>query len=301
VVAFPLLVDDKAIGVCIVVINRLYDELPEYEKDSLQSITGVISVALDKSILYEKLIDTNAELAEKNKRLEELDQMKTEFVSIASHQLRAPLTAIKGYTSLILEGSYGAVPESLTEAMDRIFESSKFMASAIDDFLNITRIELGKMKYEFSIFDLNALAEQTYQEFMPLAEKKHLELHFESGGNVMVEADENKTKQVLNNLLDNAIKYTPEGTVSIAVANDASTKKVAVTISDTGIGVSKEDQSKLFAKFSRASNVGAAHVQGTGLGLFVAKEMTHAMHGEITLQSEGVGKGSTTIFSLPTH
>lgn len=300
-VGYPLLVDDAVIGICLIVMNQKYTELPPYESSALQSFSDVIAVALDKAMLYEQLSETNKELAVKNVRLQELDNLKTEFVSIASHQLRAPITAIKGYASLILEGSYGPVPPPLQEAADRIFQSSKSMATSVDDFLNIGRIEQGNMKYDIQEFNAGLTAKRTAEEFLPLAEKKGLALIFDAiPDGVVGYADENKSKQIMTNLIDNAIKYTPKGNVVISVTSDLAHKKILFSVKDSGIGLSSEDQKKLFTKFTRASNANTASVQGTGLGLYVAIQMAKAQGGTITVTSEGVGKGSTFTFEIPT-
>lgn len=299
VIAFPLFIENNVIGICLLVLNRDYTELPEYEKDAIESVTNVTAVALDKATLYEKLKESNAELERSNNRLRDLDQLKTEFVAIASHQLRAPVTAIKGYASLIIEGSFGNVPSSLSEAVSRIFESSKYMASSIDDFLNVARIEQGKMKYDLRSFDVTGLVKQTYTEFLPIAEKKKLQLTFADAAPFTAHADEGKTKQIITNILDNSIKYTPKGSVVISMRQDDVRKKVVISIQDTGIGISKEDGEKLFSKFARASNANSANVQGTGLGLFVAREMARVMGGDVRLESEGVGKGTYSTIELP--
>ncbi len=299
VIAFPLFIEKNVIGICLLVLNRDYTELPNYEKEAIASVINVIAVALDKATLYEKLKESNAELEVSNDRLRNLDQLKTEFVSIASHQLRAPVTAIKGYASLILEGSFGTVPASLDEAVSRIFSSSKYMASSIDDFLNVSRIEQGKMKYDLKSFDVTSMVKQTYTEFLPIAEKKKLQLIFTETGVIDAHADEGKAKQVITNILDNSLKYTLKGSVIISMSKDESRKKVVIVIQDTGVGISKEDREKLFTKFARASNANTANVQGTGLGLFVAREMARAMGGDIRLESEGVGKGTKSTIELP--
>ncbi len=299
-ISFPLITDDAVIGVCLLILNRVYAELAAYEKDSMASFTNVIAVALDKARLYEQLKTSNEQLGKTNERLRILDQQKTEFVSIASHQLRAPVTALKGYASLILEGSFGAVPETMKEAVSRIFESSKYMAASIDDFLSITRIEQGQMKYDYKTFNAVKLGKQTYEEYIPLAEKKKLELTFTGDGELNVNADENKIKQVMTNLVDNAVKYTIQGFVAISVTMDPSGTKVLFAVKDSGIGISEEDRQKLFTKFGRASNANTANVQGTGLGLFVAEQMVKAQGGAITIFSEGAGKGTTFTMELPT-
>lgn len=224
---------------------------------------------------------TNLEKA--NERLKELDKMKSEFVSIASHQLRSPITAIRGYVSMLVEGSYGKFPDKAQEVLERIGESSKFMATSIEDYLNVSRIEAGNMKYELSDFNLKEQAEKVSDELRQVAMKKGLVLVFRSGvsGSGMVHADIGKVRQVIMNFIDNSIKYTPKGTVTVVAHDDPKQKKMWITISDTGIGMSKETLSEVFDKFVRAKNANQVNVTGTGLGLFVAKKMATGMGGKV--------------------
>jgi signal transduction histidine kinase len=238
-------------------------------------------------------------LAAANARLRELDRQKTEFVSIASHQLRSPLTAMTGYSSLMLEGAFGELTSELREPAMRIFESGKTMAVAIDDFLNVTRIEQGKMVYTYEDFILHTLIKQAIAEMQLIAERKNIALVYESKmAGMPIHADKGKVKQIITNLIDNAIKYTKEGSVKIAIGLSAD-GMASVTISDTGIGLSHEDTIKLFQKFSRADNANEISVKGTGLGLFIALEMARAQGGDITVSSPGRGKGTTFVFTIP--
>lgn len=236
-----------------------------------------------------------------NVRLQELDKQKSEFVSIASHQLRSPLTAIRGYASMLAEGSFGKMPEKASESAKRIEESAKLMAYSIEDYLNVSRIESGNMKYNLSDFNLRDMVDNICDDLRPEALKKGLILLFRSNisSRGLVNADVGKVNQIVHNLINNSLKYTPKGSISVFVRDDAKTKKIYVDITDTGIGMSKETASKLFHKFSRADNANSVNVSGTGLGLFVALKMAEAMGGTITAQSEGDGKGSTFTFELP--
>ncbi len=230
-----------------------------------------------------------------------LNEHKTEFVSIASHQLRSPLTAIRGYVSLIEEGSFGVVPEQMKEALSRISESAKFMALSIDDFLNVSRIESGNMKYEFKDINLKEQAKNIVQDFRPDATKRGLKLHFKTDltGKGIVSADFGKTQQILHNLINNAIKYTRQGNVTVLVRDDLVNKLLNVEVIDTGIGMSPETLADLFGKFVRAEVASSANIMGTGLGLFVARAMARAMKGDVTAHSEGEGKGSRFVLTLP--
>jgi signal transduction histidine kinase len=241
------------------------------------------------------------DLEKANEHLKVLDKMKSEFVSIASHQLRSPITAIRGYVSMLVEGSYGKFPDKAREVLDRISESSKFMASSIEDYLNVSRIEAGNMKYELSDFDLKEQAERVSDELRQVALKKGLILLFRSDikGSGMVNADIGKTRQVIMNFIDNSIKYTPKGTITVIAHDDPSKKKMWITITDTGIGMSEQTLSEVFDKFIRAKNANQVNVTGTGLGLYVAKKMAAGMGGKVWAESEGEGKGSSFFIEFP--
>ncbi|HRZ30600.1 MAG TPA: HAMP domain-containing sensor histidine kinase, partial [Candidatus Paceibacterota bacterium] len=234
--------------------------------------------------LADSLAKSNDHLYIANEKLKELDRQKTEFVSIASHQLRSPLTAIKGYSSMLLEGSFGPVEDKARGAIDRIFESSQKLVNVIEDFLNITRIELGRMKYEVSVFDLGKLAETVITDQKPNVEKKGLTISLESGSDdYQISADSGKVTQVLSNLIDNSIKYTPArtggqsgpaGWIKIKLENAPASNKltsgksskkevVRLTIADSGVGIEPATLEKLFNKFVRADDAGKTNITGT--------------------------------------
>ncbi len=236
-----------------------------------------------------------------NERLKELDKAKSEFVSIASHQLRSPLTAIRGYASMLAEGSFGQMPVKALESAKRIEESAKLMAMSIEDYLNVSRIESGNMKYNLSDFNLLEMTSNLCDDLRPEALKRNLILLFRSDikSKGIVNADVGKTNQIIHNLINNSIKYTPKGSISVFVRDDVKAKRIYVDITDTGIGMSQETISKLFNKFSRADNANSVNTSGTGLGLYVALKMAEQMGGSITCKSEGDTKGSTFTFELP--
>lgn len=236
-----------------------------------------------------------------NSRLKELDKQKSEFVSIASHQLRSPLTAIRGYVSMLQEGSYGAITAKQAEPMGRIQESAKFMAISIDDFLNVSRIESGNMKYELKDINLPEHTSAVVEDLRSDAVKRGLLLLYRSDvkSQGIIKADFGKMQQILHNLINNALKYTPKGTVTVYVHDNVANKRIYVEIIDTGIGMTEETIYKLFEKFSRAKVASSANIMGTGLGLFVAREMARAMKGDVTAHSDGTGKGSRFVLTLP--
>ncbi len=239
-------------------------------------------------------------LRKANEHLRELNRKKTEFLSIATHQLRAPVTIMKGQLSLILEGDYGKLPDYLKEPLRKIYDSAERLSITITDFLNVSRIEQGKMKYNFSEIKISDLLQSIYDELKSLADKKGLRFELfvcKDCSDIHVYVDKDKMRHVIFNLIENAIKYTKEGFVNIKMSKYHN--MLRIEISDSGVGISKDELSHLFDKFVRAKNVYGINVEGTGLGLYIAREIIHAHNGRIWAESEGVGKGATFIIELP--
>jgi signal transduction histidine kinase len=236
-----------------------------------------------------------------NDRLRQLDKMKSEFVSLASHQLRSPITSIRGFASLMIDGSFGTLPPKALEATQHIADTSKTMAMSIEDFLNVSRIESGNMVYNLTDFNLRNEVERIVDDVRVGGLKQNVLITFKSDltKQGIVHADLGKTQQILHNLLNNSLKYTPKGTVAVLVHDDVASKKIHVDITDTGIGMSAETVENLFGKFTRAANAHKTNVHGTGLGLYIAKVMAQKMNGDITASSPGEGQGSTFRLTLP--
>lgn len=246
-----------------------------------------------------RLEETNLKLEDANTKLESLDKLKTEFLSLAAHQLRSPLTAIRGYASMLLDGSFGAVEGKQKEAVDRVFESATHLSKVVEDLLNVSKIEAGGMKYEMAHFDMEKPVKDITAELSITAEKKGLALTFETdnAGPYTVNGDMEKIRQVVVNIIDNAIKYTERGSVTVKLSKDAARNMVAVAVKDTGMGISPEEKGRLFDKFSRGAG-GKTNTTGSGLGLYLAKQIAEAHGGRVTIDSEGVGRGSTFTIEL---
>lgn len=268
---------------------------------ALFSILGIYLVRSVKREVEqrEKIENLAKDLERANDKLRELDQMKSEFLSLATHQIRSPLTAIKGYSSMMLDGDYGEFPVKAKGAVRTIMTSSQNLINIVGEFLDISRIEQGKMAYNKEIFDIGELVKETLDEIMPNIKKAGLEIETKIPENFSAKTnlDKGKTKQIISNLIDNAIKYTPKGGIGISLENHG--HKTIVKIKDTGIGIEEKDLDKLFTKFTRTKDAFKTNVFGTGLGLYVAKKMMEAQGGNIHVESEGLGKGSTFIIEIP--
>jgi len=248
----------------------------------------------------EELEKLSRSLAIANDRLEELDKQKSEFISIASHQLRTPLTAIRGYISLALEGSYGKMdnPE-ITDLFHKIYTIDLRLSQLVEDLLNVSKIEAGKVQYKWDETSLEPVVRELYDMFIALAKKKGLSIAYEEPKTPLpiMTLDVNKIKEIISNLIDNAIKYTEKGGVTITI--EATETVARVVIADTGIGISKEDAERLFGKFIRTETTKKMDSGGSGLGLFVGKTFVEAHGGRVYAESDGVGKGSRFIVELP--
>ncbi|EKD59046.1 MAG: PAS/PAC sensor signal transduction histidine kinase [uncultured bacterium] len=258
-------------------------------------------------------------LAGANDQLRKLDNAKTEFISIASHQLRTPITAIKGFASLLLEGSYGELGDSVKGALEKIYGSSERLVSLIEDLLNVSRIESGRMQFAFEKANVEKLIKELYDNFILIAKTKEffLELKMPKTPLPEIMMDYTKIRELTSNFIDNALKYTEKGGVTISaelrdsgviidengfvIPNKKSEfgQMIRITVSDTGIGIPKEEIPYLFKKFSRGKDVSRLNVGGTGLGLYVGKAIAEAHHGQVWVESEGDKKGSSFIIEIP--
>ena len=251
----------------------------------------------------ERIEKQEKELQIANTKLKELDQMKSEFLSLATHQIRSPLTAIKGYTSLLLDGDYGQLPPQMKEPVQIIAGSTENLVKIVGEFLDISRIEQGRMAYNNEKFDLLTLATEISKTLLPNVEKANIKLinSIPADQSAIVNADKNKMGQIIGNLIDNAIKYTPQkdGTGMIELGAEVVGGKVRISLKDNGIGIDEKELGKLFNKFSRTKDAHKTNVSGTGLGLFIAKKMLEVQGGTIAVTSEGTGKGSTFSIELP--
>ncbi|MFA5841532.1 MAG: ATP-binding protein [Candidatus Paceibacterota bacterium] len=282
--------------------SNLKEQIPNGGLFVLSLIIGSLLVRSVKTEVKtrEKMEALAKDLARANEQLKILDKQKSEFVSIASHQLRSPLTAIKGYTSMLMEGSFGGITPKAKEAIKRTSQSSEHLVALVEDLLNVSRIESGKMTYDFEPVDLKKVIKDTIEALTPNIKENKLKITFNADDNerYVILADDEKIRQVALNLIDNSVKYTPSGYIKVHLSKIKGANKVLLTVKDSGVGVTPELKDRLFEKFSRGDEKTKLHVNGTGLGLYVAKEIIKAHRGNIWVESPGEGKGSTFFVEL---
>ncbi len=244
----------------------------------------------------EELRRRNVELEEANRDLQKLDELKSEFVSMVSHELRAPLTNINGSLELLLEGDGACIDPSHREMLQIVSEQSQRLTRLVQGILNVSRIEAGQLVLQPQVFNIISLIEKV----VGVWESRGVSNHFERPHTVnlpSVWADRDRTEEILFNLIDNAIKYSIEG-ATISVNADANDSNVVISVSDQGIGIPEEELSKIFDKFHRVDRRDASENYGHGLGLYICRRLVEAQGGDIWVDSV-LGEGSTFYFSLP--
>ncbi|MEK7460251.1 MAG: ATP-binding protein [Patescibacteria group bacterium] len=231
-------------------------------------------------------------------KLERANEEKAEFISFASHELRTPLTVIKGYSSMMLDGDFGELNQNSRDALQKILVKSNEAVSLIGQYLNKSKMELGQLRYNLSTFDMGNLVRLAGSEFGHNADQKGITINYTNDNkeSYAVNADEGKIKEVVANLIDNAVKYTPKGSVDIYLSR--TNDKILLKISDTGVGISSESYPLLFKKFGRLKGTEKAGILGTGLGLYLAHTFITAHKGRIWAESKGDGEGSTFFIEL---
>lgn len=266
---------------------------------SLSLISFLASrVGMEEKLAREKVQHLAQDLHMANLKLQELDKLKDEFLSVASHELRTPMAAIKGFITLVLEEEGKKIDPKVREYLLQAYKGNERLIKLIDDLLSISRIESGRIVYLKMEFELQQVIEEVINELRPEARHKKLYLrHRQLPFKVYVRADPEKLREVAYNLLGNAIKFTDQGGVEVGYEiNDG---RLIVRIVDSGEGIAKEEQKLLFQKFQQLGPLLRRHPGGTGLGLYISKRYIEGMGGEIWLERSEIGKGSTFAFWLP--
>ncbi len=287
------------VAIILLLFFKLFtnDSLPGFLVDLAVFITVlVLGIFLTKSVRSE--IRHRQEMEGVTNRLKELDKQKDEFISMAAHELRAPMTAIKGFISMVMQGDAGDITEKARGFLADANAINDRLVRLVNNMLNVSRIEEGRMVYQVETENLSNVVRSVYSSFRPEAERKGLEyrLNIPTAIEDKVEVDVDRIHEVVANIISNAIKYTDKGKVEVALTQKKK-DRVRVEVKDTGPGISSEEQKKLFTKFHRVeSNVGKT--TGSGLGLYICKLLVEKFNGKIGVISEP-GEGSIFWFDIP--
>ncbi len=295
IIVYPLIVRLDVIGTLVIGITEEEDSITLEKKALIDRMAGVVGIALDNSLLYRSIQDAN-------ERLKQVDKLKDEFVSLASHELRTPMTIIKSYLWLFIDKKKGQLSEKELTYLQRAYVSTERLINLVNDMLNVSRIESGRLSLELKPVQIVDVLEKQVEELMPRAQQLGLKLAFVKPPYPvpLVNADHERIEQVIINLVGNSLKFTPSGG-SISVLLKPQKKELLVTVVDTGRGMNKEDMEKLFRKFGTMgeSYLHKQEAQGTGLGLYLSKLLVEMHGGKMWAESKGEGKGATFNFTIP--
>lgn len=252
------------------------------------------TIALDNALLHERTRRQAKKMEDQAEKLERAMTERSRFFASMSHELRTPINAVIGYNQLLEMGAYGDMSPEQTTAVERVTRSAQHLLELINDILDISKIEAGKMEVYVEATDLGLLIRETISTVQIQAEAKGLPLHVDTAKGIITDTDPARLRQILLNLLSNAIKFTTEGEVRISLSRDGTRHRIEVA--DTGPGIAEADQERVFEEFEQTHRT--ANTGGTGLGLPISKRLAHLLGGELHLRSE-IGQGSTFILYLP--
>lgn len=292
-----LIVRGRLVGIMVAGFYNDTAAISANDTQLLDRISEPVGIAIDNRLLFEENRRVLLQLQHSNTKLKALDETKDDFISMASHQLRTPLTSVKGYLSMVLEGDAGKLTPTERKMLSQAYISSQRMVYLIADLLNVSRLKTGKFIIDAVPTDLSQMIDEELGQLVESAESRSLTLKFKKPAKFpKLMLDETKTRQVVMNFIDNAIYYTPSGgTIKIELIDKPGVIELRVV--DNGIGVPRAEQHHLFTKFYRAGNARKARPDGTGLGLFMAKKVIAAQGGAIIFESTE-GKGSTFGFTF---
>jgi PAS domain S-box-containing protein len=288
-------------GELIWVVTILHDLTEAIEKARLYEQLKEASAELERNVqeATAELADQNELLRRQHIALEQASALKSQFLANMSHEFRTPLNAILGYTHMLLTGVTGAVTDIQRKSLTRIDSNSRHLLALINDILDITRIEAGRMPLNLTTFVMSDLVDEVMAELEPIIRRSNLVVHARIRGRLpRLRSDRSKVKQIVLNLLSNALKFTPAGSVTITASQNLRERTVLIAVSDTGVGIAPADQAKVFEDFRQLDTSPTRGYGGTGLGLSICRRLAQMLGGTIELNSQ-LDKGSTFTLSLP--
>ena len=300
IIGIPIFSKGKSIGLIHFLFKEERKDISSLDMETMTTLADQVSIISRNLKLYENLQKINKKLQNANVHLRYLDKAKSEFLSIASHQLRTPISSLKGYLSMILDGDFGKTSIKIKRILRELFESSSRLSRTVNIFLDVSRIEYGKFHLDKKPGRIDYLITSVIKELENAAKRKDIKLNYKNScrkKNIFSLIDADKLREVILNLIDNAIKYTEKG--SIIINFSCHKENLKFSVKDTGIGIDKEDLPMLFKKFVRGTGVSSVYTGGSGLGLFIAQKVIEEHDGNIWAESKGKGKGSIFGFSLP--
>lgn len=304
--AFPLISRNKCYGVlCIFTRTEIKPE--ERILKVIEDISPQIGIAIENAMLYKEKIEFSKsleaivaertrELEEANIKLKELDRLKSMFIASMSHELRTPLNSIIGFTGILLQRLAGELNEEQERQLRIVQKSAKHLLDLINDIIDISKIESGEIRISIEDFSMSELVKEVCESIRLEAEKKNLEMIEKIEEGIFIRSDRRRVKQILNNFVSNAVKFTDKGRVEVNLSR--TNGNIYVSVSDTGPGIMKEDLERLFEPFNKILIKNRPPKEGTGLGLYISKKIANILGGEIYVESE-FGKGSKFTLALP--
>jgi signal transduction histidine kinase len=308
-VVAPLVTSNATVGYLLIGYKSSGDAFTQQDVDLVHIFGDELAVAVQNALRFEEIErfnvtlkeevnDATSQLRDSNRKLHKLDEAKDEFISMASHQLRTPLTSVKGYLSMVLEGDAGKISDEQKKLLEEAYGSAQRMVYLIGDFLNVSRLQTGKFMLEAVHVNLAQLVAEEVDQLQATAARRQVTLEFHEPSQFPeVIMDDGKMRQVVMNFIDNAVYYSrPNSTVHIEVTKGV--HDITFAVHDTGIGVPASERHHLFTKFFRATNARKVRPDGTGIGLYMAKKVLTAHKGSIVFETKE-NKGSTFGFKLP--
>lgn len=284
---YPLIIDGQLLGIALISMNRTYNDLTEYERDTLKTFTNVISVAINRAMLYEELSLAN--------------QRQESLIHFITHEVKGYLTKSKAVFASIVENDFPGTPESLHSLATQALADVDKGVETVRDILDSSNLKKGTTEFAKNTFDFKAMVAEAVVDFQKSVSEKGLTLSLGvTDGTYEYVGDEDKIRRhVVRNLIDNSIKYTPQGGIVVSLSKTADA--IVFSVSDTGVGIDAADMRRLFTEGGKGKDSVRVNVDSTGYGLFIAKVVVDGHHGTIEAASAGTGKGSTFTVKLPTR